>query len=237
MHIAVCDDNIADRKQMERLLTRASDQQKKSGHEGYYIDLYGNIPSLMQYPQMYDVIFLDIVNGSQNGLDIARKLRADGIVCCIVLCSSVWDYEALSASSHDSFLYMHKPVLATDLNDMLILCEKKRIHPEPMIELRGESNTIYAHCDEIRYVTTLQKGLLSVTLTDNRNVHILSDAANFYEQLVDFYSFIPITDHSIINIHHLTGKSFLHVTMDNGQKLYVSPFFFSNVKEALRIIK
>ena len=139
MHIAVCDDNIADRKQMERLLTRASDQQKKSGHEGYYIDLYGNIPSLMQYPQMYDVIFLDIVNGSQNGLDIARKLRADGIVCCIVLCSSVWDYEALSASSHDSFLYMRKPVLATDLNDMLILCEKKRIHPEPMIELRGEN--------------------------------------------------------------------------------------------------
>ena len=87
MHIAVCDDNIADRKQMERLLARASNQQKKNGHEGYYVDLYGNIPSLMQYPQMYDVIFLDIVNGSQNGLDIALKLRADGIVCCIVLCS------------------------------------------------------------------------------------------------------------------------------------------------------
>ena len=236
MHIAVCDDNIADRKQMERLLARASDQQKRNGHEGYYIDLYGNIPSLMQYPQMYDVIFLDIVNGSQNGLDIAAKLRAEGIVCCIVLCSSVWDYEALSGSL-DSFLYMHKPVLAAGLSDMLSLCEKNRIHPEPMVELRGESRTIYAHCDEILYVTTLQKGLLSVTLTDNRNVHILSDAANFYEQLVDFYSFIPITDRSIINIHHMTSKSLVRVVMDNGQRFYVSPTFWSNVKEALRVIK
>ncbi|MBP7347450.1 MAG: hypothetical protein KA965_02115 [Butyrivibrio sp.] len=237
MHIAVCDDNIADRKQMERLLARASNQQKKNGHEGYYVDLYGNIPSLMQYPQMYDVIFLDIVNGSQNGLDIALKLRADGIVCCIVLCSSVWDYETLSGSSHDSFLYMHKPILAAELSDMLIVCEKKRIHSEPMVELRGESQTIYAHCDEILYATTLQKGLLSVTLTDHRNVHILSDAANFYEQLVDFYSFIPITDHSIINIHHMISRSLMRVIMDDGQKFYVSPTFWSNVKEALRVTK
>ena len=39
MHIAVCDDNIADRKQMQRLLERASDQNKKDGLEGFFIYL------------------------------------------------------------------------------------------------------------------------------------------------------------------------------------------------------
>ena len=38
MHIAVLDDDVASRKQMERLLERASDANKKNGLEGYYID-------------------------------------------------------------------------------------------------------------------------------------------------------------------------------------------------------
>lgn len=235
MHIAVCDDNIADRKQMERLLGRASDQNKKNGLEGYYIDLYGNIPALMQYPQMYDIIFLDIVNGPENGLDVARRLRALGVVCCIVLCSSVWNYEQLADTDHASFYYMNKPVLAEDLKDMLMFCEMNRIHPEPMVELRGESETIYAHCDEILYAAAVRKGLLGVTMNDHRTIRILSDAANFYDLLAGFNCFIPITEHTIINIHHMTKASILSVTMDDGHSLHVSLSFRSNVKEALRI--
>lgn len=234
MHIAVCDDNIADRKQMERLLGRASDQNKKDGVEGYYIDLYGNVPALMQYPQMYDVIFLDIVNGPENGLDVARRLRTLGVVCCIVLCSSVWNYETLATSDHPSFYYMSKPILAEDLKDMLLFCETNRVHPEPMIELRGENETIYAHRDEILYAQALRKGLLGVTMTDHRMIRILSDAANFYEQLISFDCFIPITDHTIVNIHHMTKTFLLSVTMDDGASLHVSPSFRSNIKEAVK---
>ena len=42
MHIAVFDDNIADRKQTERLLKRQSDRYQNEGKEHFYIDSYGN---------------------------------------------------------------------------------------------------------------------------------------------------------------------------------------------------
>lgn len=49
MHIAICDDNVADRKQLERLLKRESDKQYGI-REPFYIDSYGNAEALMRSP-------------------------------------------------------------------------------------------------------------------------------------------------------------------------------------------
>ena len=56
MHVAVCDDNIADRKQTERLLGRESDRRAKLT-EGLFVDSYGNEQSLLTKPMQYDVFF------------------------------------------------------------------------------------------------------------------------------------------------------------------------------------
>ena len=56
MHLAVCDDNIADRKQTERLLGRQSDRIFKETGERIYIDSYGNVEAFMQRLQ---AIFAD----------------------------------------------------------------------------------------------------------------------------------------------------------------------------------
>ena len=48
MHIAVCDDNVADRKQLERLLKRESD--KRAASTGIiYTDSFGNSTSLLSH--------------------------------------------------------------------------------------------------------------------------------------------------------------------------------------------
>ena len=59
MHVAICDDNGADRKQLERLLTRES--EKRHTDEGtIYADSYGNATNLLANPLQYDAIFIDI---------------------------------------------------------------------------------------------------------------------------------------------------------------------------------
>ena len=49
MHIAICDDNVADRKQLERLLKRESD--KRASSTGIiYADSFGNASALLANP-------------------------------------------------------------------------------------------------------------------------------------------------------------------------------------------
>ena len=56
MHIAVCDDNGADRKQLERLLSRESDKRMETTGN-LYVTSYGNPESLLQNPRQFDVFF------------------------------------------------------------------------------------------------------------------------------------------------------------------------------------
>ncbi len=229
MHIAVCDDNIADRKQMERLLHRASDRFKAEHLEGFFIDLYGNIPALMQYPQMYDAIFLDMVDAEQNGLEVARNLRKKGVVCSIILCCGDLNYQEMAQEDFESFLFMNKPILVDELDKMLHLCEKNRAHPEPMIELRGENETIYAHSQEVIAAKAANTSFLDVYLTDQRTQRILSTAANFYSQLETFNCFIPVSDFVIVNVTHIVKFGKLSVTMDNGAKYRASVHYLQNI--------
>lgn len=61
MHIAICDDNIADRKQLERLLDRESDRRK--GTSGvFFCDSYGNSEHLSRNPMPYELFFLDMTS-------------------------------------------------------------------------------------------------------------------------------------------------------------------------------
>ena len=53
LHIAICDDNIADRKQLERLLKRESD--KRAAVSGIvYTDSFGNAVARLANPMQYD---------------------------------------------------------------------------------------------------------------------------------------------------------------------------------------
>ena len=58
MHIAICDDNVADRKQLERLLSRESDaRMAQSGV--FYTDSFGD--TMLGDPFLYSLIPLTVL--------------------------------------------------------------------------------------------------------------------------------------------------------------------------------
>ena len=158
MHISVCDDNIADRKQMERLLERASDRRIHTTGV-FYIDSYGNVDAVMRSPMLYDAFFIDMTSGPVNGFQLARRLIDAGVTAPIVLCISTINYRAIidaaiaevpedaaEKSNHDilrwklksQIQYLNKPIRVAELDEMLDYAIDQKAKTIPTIELRGE---------------------------------------------------------------------------------------------------
>ncbi len=242
MHIAVFDDNIADRKQTERLLKRQSDRYQNEGKEHFYIDSYGNVEALLRFPQMYDIIFIDMAEPEspdshfKNGLDVARLLFEAGGIKNVVMCSSKHDYEqmAIEAGMHDQMLYLKKAIKVKDLEDILTECEKRLGTPKKRLELRGETETIYAEEDDIIFAKTDGLFTVKVVLTEGRSIVLISDIYNLYEQCEIFKSICPVSQNAMINVNHIKSESFGSVIMDTGDKINVALLYKGNIKEIRR---
>lgn len=238
MHIAVCDDNIADRKQTERLLGRQSDRFFKETGERLYIDSYGNVEAFMHYPQMYDGLFVDMTLEEPKGFKIAQMLIDAGVVSPIILCPSSIDYRKEydeSGLNIPNLLFLDKPIRVAELTQVMDRIKTAKGDPVPTLELRSKAGTYYAKDDDI--VCVRKKGsFIEVFIQDGRCFELLEDIYNFYDQCVIFPQLCPLSENAIINVNHIQKKSFGKVTMDNGETFSISFTYRNAIKEAREIL-
>ena len=252
MHVAVCDDNIADRKQMERLLGRASDRRIHTTGV-LYIDSYGNVEAVMRSPMLYDVFFIDMTCGPVNGFQLARKLIDAGVTAPIVLCISTINYRAVVESATDEMpadvkensnhdilrrqlqkqiLYLNKPIRVEELDAMLDHAQEMKSQTIPTIELRGEKNTFYVYEDEILYAE--KDGCNAhITLTENRSIDVMTSIQNLYTQLEGFTHFLSVSEQAFVNMTFVDKLTLFKLMMKDGHIFSVSPLQVSLLKKSL----
>ena len=236
MHIAVCDDNIAERKQTERLLGRQSDKHKNAGEEGFFIDSYGNIPAFMSVAQMYDALFVDMQETEENGLDVGRMLLKAGVVAPIILLNNdKCNYQEMAGDDADRFYFLNKPIRVKELEDILDICIEYSKNRIPTIELRNDAETIYATGDDIISVT--QEGsYLRFKLTEGRTIKTLDTLYNFCEGITHFPMLCPISDYTVININHIKKVNIFGVVLTNGDKHPIGMGYRNNINEAKKLV-
>ncbi len=233
MHIAICDDNIADRKQLERLLGRESDK-RKSDIGVFYTDSYGDSEVLGKNPMPYDLFFIDMTENGANGLDFALKLRKFGVTVPIVLCSSKIDYQAaVSALSECSYEFMHltKPIMTAELSAVLDQSIALLSHRVSTIELRSDTETYYVQEDDIVCAVT-EGQYVRVTLKDGQSVLLLTKLLNFYDTICMYSHMVLLTDKTLCNIVYVDSFSPFKVTLKDGTALKSSPFSVKYIKLA-----
>lgn len=236
MHIAICDDNIGDRKQLERLLHREADSRALTTGT-LYIDSYGNKDAVLQSPMLYDAFFIDMTSGEINGLDLAALLHSAGVTAPIILCISSVNYRNLFSlttqkDSH-SILFLDKPIKRSELSSMLDLILEMKSSAISTIELRGEKDTRYVTEDDI--VSAKAAGnFVHVVLKDNSYIDILSTLQNFYSQLADYSHYAAVSRSTMVNIMYIRKLTYTKITLENGMIISFNPLCYFELKKALQ---
>lgn len=213
MHIAICNDNIADRKQLERLLKRESDK-RASCFGNLYTDSYGNPKALLKNPMQYDVFFIDITNTEGiSSMDVANSLMALGSKSPVILCCSDTDYP--KSSLPDQVLFLNKPIVPEELSKILDEAQIIKDSSAPLIELREDKRTYYVTEPEILYARKKNRCLI-ITLTDGRTVRCDMTAFNLLTLLENYPTFFSPTSRSVVNGRHIVNIHFTKITMTDG---------------------
>lgn len=236
MHIAICDDNIADRKQTERLLERESDKRIKTNGV-LYIDSYGKQESVLASPMLYDMFFIDMANSHPStASDIVKALISLGVVAPIVMLVSSIDYQKDSyLASLEQVHFLHKPIKVSELSNMISMGFEIKNSKTPTIELRIDIGATYVKEKDIMYALYFNNQYTDVYLIDGRKIHMPTSIENFYAQLEHFGSFFPANKHTIVQIKYVKKFSLLHVHLDNGKKFSFPLDYKRNAKSILSL--
>lgn len=220
MHVAICDDNGADRKQMERLLKRESD--KRASTTGVlYVDSFGNVEAMLANALMYDVFYVDVcMTPGVSVNDVIEGLAKKGSNAPIVLCCSKINYR--EQNFPENVFFLDKAIKVAELSESIDRALSIKADAPSLLELRDETGTIYVTADEILYAIPKNRAIL-VVLTGGRTHCVRTDLFNLYSQWAATYDcFLPPLGHFILNCDHIAKRGTFGVTMDDGKSFHLS---------------
>ena len=231
LHIAVCDANPGDRKQMERLLARESD--KRASTTGiFYIDSFGGIEAIVKSPLVYDVYFIDSVDPMCDSNLIAHAIRGKGIISPIVYCISTIDFRE-SDQHFDNSLFIDKPIKVSELSDLLDeLIQRKKDCYVPTIELRSNYESFYVVEKDVMYFTR-DGAYVTVHLKNGSERKASVFLESLWRDLYAFPTFQLLGKNAIVNTRYAKSAGLMSVTMQDDSKHSVKLKYMPLIKEKI----
>lgn len=222
MYIAVLADNIADRKQTERLLGRANDVV--SAETGtLYIDAFGDAESLLRAPMKYELFIIDITLSDDHGKAVVEqldKINAPGSIVVLYDAEHLYDYWEV----FENRISMAKPIEPDKLHQVIRDAHHKQLDTIiPKIEIRSENQTHYIPLDDILYANS-KDYTVYIHLTNGEVISMTGEIRDFYIWVNTHKEFHYAKKDVVINDNHVTSFIKRVYTLDNDETIEV-PFF------------
>lgn len=231
VYLAICDNNIADRKQLERLLMREKDRRLADNYDVLYIDSFGSEDALMATPVKYDMFFIDVTEGAQTGMEIAKKLRQRGIDAPVVLCESTINYSSY-VNAPENIIYIEKPVnkgQVSHLVDVSLEWARRKI---PLVEARCQNETRFIKHTELIRAIPLDSFVTRLCLESGEYLDISDSVLALEKQLRSYGCFIKCRK-DLVNVFHITASVGNGFRLSNGDTVTFSVFQRRNILSIL----
>ena len=214
VYIAICDNNAADRKHLERMLEREKDIRLKENYDVLYIDSFGSEEALMQTPIKYDIFFIDITEGSRNGMDIAKALRNKGISSPIVLCESTVNYTSY-VNAPKELVFINKPLNAGQISHLVDVAFERSKTKLPLIEIRCQKETRFIDYTELVRAVRRDTFVTDVSLSDGTFLQSSDSIESLYRQCISYGCF-TLCRKDIVNVLHVDDCTKDGLKLSNG---------------------
>jgi DNA-binding LytR/AlgR family response regulator len=230
MHVAICDDNVADRKHIERLLSRESD--KRAGTPNVlYIDSYGNKEKFLINPLMYNIVFMDMCSSTGIVEEIISKIDEMGFNAPLILYSSKIDYKQIP-NLPSYVIHQNKPYLPEPLPELLKLGD---------LNVRGHIETVSLHSKGILHEVPKEDAMY-VVIADNKKDSIITfsdrttlvvdeDLSEIRHILEPYEEFMMINKKTIVNFKYVTMVMYIGLVMQDYVQFKFSPFKYMDFKK------
>lgn len=136
------------------------------------VQCFRNGTMLLESKSRYDLIFLDIELGIDNGIEIAKKLREKDKQVQIVIVSGFEKYKSVAYSIH-CFDYLDKPVTPKKIIDILQEFEDYKITEteDEFIILKVLQGIKKIYLSSVRYIEYKERKIFIYTTTDTYNLY------------------------------------------------------------------
>lgn len=235
MHIAICDDNIADRKHLQRLLERES--AKRAGTPDiFYIDSFGDKEHFLFNPLLYDLIFLDMVSTPTLAEEIVEELERLGYEAPLVMYSSSIDHSKNPKLS-SSIIHRAKPCVPDQLPELIAIAEEYRKKQIITMEFRTRDKTYYIRKEDVLYAEFISHSEVILHLNDNTIQKISGDHEDFTNEFEPYMEFFRLSSKYIINANYISLLLPFSVMLHNHEKLRISPFIYFDLKNWCKMLR
>lgn len=209
MRIAICDDDQQVRSILHTILDTYP--EKKDFVIQEYSDGINLELDLIEDPHRFDLVFLDIYLGNDNGLETARHLRQRGINTPIAFLTTSRDY-AVESYEVEAVDYLLKPLSADRVYTVL----KKQL-----LRLPSQPEFVYRKGNDVRHIP--HRDILFVESANHRlYLHLKDEVLDFIgridqlENQLNNPCFLRCHQSFLVNMHHIV-KLDEQFIMDNGE--------------------
>ncbi len=228
MYIAICDDNIADRKHLEKLLSRESD--KRSGTPFIlYVDSYSTKEHLLENPLKYDLFIIDMTATPTAAKETVLELRRLKVDAPIVMFISSIDY-SLDEDLPKDIVFKHKPYIPDPLPEILKLGDN---------HVFGEVVTVTFKISGVKQMIPVRDLYYAFSEGENTRI-VLKDGLNYlveqpiievYNLLEPYDVFFLLKKNAVINVRFTTLITPISVMMQDYKEFYYNPFRHNSLLE------
>ena len=215
IHIAICDD---EKHVSDHLRSMASDFFRKKNRE-ISLRTFSSGEELLDYNGQIDILFLDIQMKDINGMETARKLRADkfrGFLIFITVLKEMV-FQSFEVQAYD---YLVKPVGETQFEKTMerLYASMQNAGEDSLLVQKGYEGRIIRK-DEIVFCEIIDRKIY-LNLDSDEVVDYYERIEKLETKLDDY--FFRCHRSYLINLRHLKGYKNGTAYMDNGREVPVS---------------
>lgn len=227
MNIAIIDDEIVIRKEIESLiLERAPD---------CLVDSYPAGEAFLLTEKSYDIIFLDICMEGKNGIDVAKRLREKEEAAVLIFVTALKDY-VFEAFDVAAFHYLLKPVDPQKFGEVFkrAMKEAEKREKTEILFIKSGKRTVPLKKDSILYVES--RGKKAEIHTDREAIAMYASLQGLEAELgAGFYR---CHRGYLVNLGYVSEYHHDGILLTNGETIYLAKEKYQEfVREYMRYLK